>query len=484
MTPHSRSLIRLVPLLLVVTACQGTDQSTAPDMSATEVRGRPAPAPMPLVVVSANSPQAATVGAFFSYDATKGGSTFGGGNTSAPLTYAVTFAPTANGFTATNGRISGTPAASAVTTVTLTARDASGQSASTSFAIVAFAADLTAPLLTTAFGYADASTPLPAHFLAGAGPGGSVIATDNTPLDNRTTDAGAALGRVLFYDRRLSVNDKIACASCHQQRFGFSDTARFSTGFDGELTEYHSPGLSNARFYRRGRFFWDERAATLEAQVLQPVQSPVEMGQTLTNLVTKLNATSYYPALYQRAFGSSDITADRTARALAQFVRSIVSASAKYDQAFASRPTPNFAAVFTPQELLGQQLFNGQAGCARCHQTDAQLLDEPHNTGLDLVTADTGAGRGRFKSPSLRDAAVRGHYMHDGRFSTLAQVVDFYNAGVQANPDLDPRLRGPNGAPQRLNLTATQKAALVAYLETLTDTGLQTAARFSSPFPR
>ncbi len=453
-------------------------------MSATEVRGRPLPQ-APLVVASSIATQVATVGLSFSYDATKGGTVFTGGTTgTSALTYSVSFAPTANGLTSANGRLSGTPAAPGVTTVTIVARDANGQSASTSFALVAFAADLSAPILTTAFGYSDASSPLPAHFLPTAGPGGSVIATDNTPLDNRTTDAGAALGRVLFYDRRLSVNDRVSCASCHQQRAGFSDTARFSTGFAGELTEYHSPGLSNARFYRRGRFFWDERAATLEAQVLQPVQSTVEMGMTLTNLVTKLSATSYYPALFQRAFGTTEITTDRAARALAQFVRAVVSSNAKYDQAFAGRATPDFAAVFTPQEQLGQQLFNGQAGCVRCHQTDAQVLDEPHNNGLDAVPSDTGAGRGRFKSPSLRDVALRGHFMHDGRFSTLAQVVEFYNAGVQASADLDPRMRGPNGAPQRLNLTTAQKAALVAYLETLTDQSLQTAPRFSSPFAR
>lgn len=453
-------------------------------MSASEVRGRPLPQ-APLVVASANATQVATVGLPFSYDATKGGTVFTGGAAGATaLTYSVSFAPTANGLSSTNGRLTGTPSAPGVTTITIVARDANGQNASSSFALVAFAADLSVPILTTAFGYADASAPLPAHFLSANGPAGSVFSLDNTPLDNRTTDAGATLGRVLFYDRRLSTNDRVACASCHQQRFGFSDTARFSTGFAGELTEYHSPGLSNARFYRRGRFFWDERAATLEAQVLQPVQSTVEMGLSLPNLVTKLSATSYYPALFQRAFGTTEITTDRAARALAQFVRSIVSANAKYDQAFATRGVPNFAAVLTPQEQLGQQLFEGQAGCARCHQTDAQILDEPHNNGLDAVPADTGAGRGRFKSPSLRDVALRGHFMHDGRFSTLAQVVDFYNAGVQASADLDPRMRGPNGAPQRLNLTTAQKAALVAYLETLTDQSLQTAPRFSSPFAR
>lgn len=177
------------------------------------------------------------------------------------------------------------------------------------FQVAVFAAGLKTPTV-GAFTYTDAATPLPPHFLNG-GPGGPVIATDNTQPTNPTTDAGARLGRVLFYDKRLSANDKTACASCHLQSLGFADTARFSRGFARGLTTRHAPGLSNARFYQRGRAFWDERAPTLEDQALQPIQNNVEMGLTLENMVAKVSATSYYTPLFTAAFGSPVVTSDR-----------------------------------------------------------------------------------------------------------------------------------------------------------------------------
>jgi cytochrome c peroxidase len=144
-------------------------------------------------------------------------------------------------------------------------------------------------------------------------------------------------------------------------------------------------------------------------------------------------------------------------------------------------PGPDLTKL-TQQERDGLQLFNGPAGCARCHGTNAHISDNIHNTGLDAVITDAGAGGGAFKSPSLRNVAVRGRFMHDGRFTSLEQVVDFYNAGVQANPGLDPRLRGPGGAPLRLNLTVAQRDAIVAYLRALSDRALMTDIRFSNPF--
>jgi len=435
----------------------------------------------------ANSPQSATAGIVFSYDATKGGTAF----TGTALRYVVTFAPSANGLTATNGRIGGAPTVAGFTTATIVATDASGASVSNAFPIVVFSADLAAPTLpVTPYTYSDATSPLPAHFTlavgGGRGVGGSVVAADNTPASNVTTDAGAALGRVLFYERRLSVNDRVSCASCHQQQTGFADTARLSRGFDGGSTGRHSMALQNARFYTRGRFFWDERAATLEAQVLQPIQDATEMGMTLDNAVTKLTLSSFYAPLFQAAFGTPDITSDRVSRALSQFVRSLVSSSSKFDRAFTNVTTgpPNFAAVFTPQEQLGQQLFNGQAKCAQCHETNAHLGDDVHNIGLDATLTDVGAGLGRFKTPSLRNVEKRGRFMHDGRFNTLEQVVEFYNSGVQNNGNLDGRLRGPGNQPQRLNLSQAEKDAIVAYMKTLTDDAFLTAAKFSNPFPR
>ena len=331
------------------------------------------------------------------------------------------------------------------------------------------------------FHYADAELALPGPFIAP----GPVAGTDNTPADNSVTDAGATLGRVLFYDTRLSANDRVSCSSCHLQALGFSDTAQFSHGFQGGLTSRHSMGLGNARYYGRGKFFWDERAATLEAQTLTPIQNSVEMGMTLDALVAKLKLATFYPALFQAAFGTTDINADRISRALAQFVRSMSTYQSKYDRAVA---TNNFS-TFTADERLGMQLFMQTpgnpvptVGCDRCHTTTAQVSDNVHNNGLDVVSTDTGAGRGRFKAPSLRNVGLRTGFMHDGRFTTLRQVVEHYNSGVNASPDLDNRLRNPDGSPRRLTLTPQQVDAIVAFLNTLTDATFFTDVRFSSPF--
>lgn len=422
--------------------------------------------------------QVATVGTAFTYDAS---ASFLDGRGKG-LGFGVTFAPNANGLTAQNGRISGVPAAPALITVTIVATDGGGATARDSFDIVSFRAGLTTPSLSAAFDYRDV-TNVPRHFTGGnAGPGGLVSAMDNVPATNPVTNPGAALGRALFYDVRLSANDGKACGSCHVQSAGFADTARLSPGFAGGETGRHSMSLTNARYYGRGRMFWDERASSLEDQVLRPIQDPVEMGMTLDVLEKKLALTSYYPALFQAAFGTAEITRDRISLALSQFVRSLVSGGSKFDQGAAAGPN-GFAAVFTAEELQGQDLF-AQRGCARCHATFAQLGDDVHNTGLDNAIVDVGAGNGRFKTPSLRNAAVRGRFMHDGRFTTLTEVVDFYDSGVRNNPGLDQRLRGPGGQPQRLNLTAAERAALVAFLNTLTDQAFLSDPKFSNPFAR
>lgn len=350
------------------------------------------------------------------------------------------------------------------------------------------AAGLPAPVLpAVAFPYADSRVAIPAHIRqTPPGAPAGLIPGDNTPVGNPITDAGATLGRVLFYDRRLSVNDRVSCASCHQQRFGFSDTARVSRGFDGALTSRHSMALAFARVYPNGRFFWDERAPTLEAQVLLPIQDAGEMGLTLEAMLAKLRATPYYAPLFAAAFGSSEITTDRVSRALAQFVRALLPTASRFDQAFASGGgAPNFAAVFTPEEQLGEQLYRGRAGCARCHGQAAQVMVAPANNGLDASPIDAGAGQGRFKSPSLRNIAVRPPYMHDGRFRTLEEVVAFYDTGVRGGAGTDPRLlvAGPGSPPARLGLSVAERAALVAFLRTLTDTAFLTDPRFADPFP-
>jgi cytochrome c peroxidase len=426
--------------------------------------------------------QAATVGTAFVFDASMLGTAFtdpkGGG-----LTYSFSFSPAANGLASTSpGQVTGIPTGPGIIRVTITARDIAGDQASQTFPVVVFAAGLTTPTLPAQpFGYSDAAFPLPAHFKVDPGQIGPATGTDNTPASNPTTDAGATLGRVLFYDKRLSVNDGVACASCHQQAFGFSDTARLSRGFAGGTTKRHAMGLANARFYQLGRFFWDERAATLEDQVLQPIQDPTEMGMSLPDLVLKLEVTEYYPALFQSAFGSPEVTSDRISKALAQFVRSLVSTGSRFDSVFDANGVPDFSKL-TSEERAGRDLFFGPPGCHACHATNASVSDAPHNTGLDATITDIGAGSGRFKAPSLRNVAVRPPYMHDGRFQTLAQVVEFYDTGVQLAPGIDSRLRVSGPAPKRLNLTQVQRDALVAYLRTLTDPVMLTSVRFANPF--
>jgi cytochrome c peroxidase len=414
------------------------------------------------------------------YDASKAGAAF-----SDPLgrglRYTLTLTGAAGGLRIAGATIVGFPTTPGVAVATLTATDTLGRTAVDRFPIVVFAAGLETPSLpATPLRYADAEVPLPAHFAALVN-GATVASTDNAPRTNPISDAGATLGRVLFYDPRLSTSDVTPCSSCHIQSLGFSDALALSVGFAGGHTGRHAPGLANARFYQPGRFFWDERAATLEEQVLGPIQNPVEMGMTLDTLVLKLRATPYYPPLFAAAFGTPEITSDRIARALAQYVRSLVSGGSRYDRAFDATGRANLAGVLTAQEQQGEQLFRS-AGCAQCHTTVAQVSDAAHNTGLDAVTLDVGTGHGAVKVPSLRNVAVRPRYMHDGRFTTLEQVVDFYDAGVQPNPDLDARLRGADGRPRRLGLTAVEKAALVAFLRTLTDSTFLADVRFADPF--
>src|SRR5262249_36242620 len=174
--------------------------------------------------------------------------------------------------------------------------------------------------------YRYAEIDLPAHFKTPL-----ARRFDNTPEDNPVTDQGATLGRVLFYDTRLSANNSVSCGSCHVQKHAFVDPKRFSKGFAGRLTDRHAMSLVNLRHSLRGRFFWDERAASLEEAVREPIQSKVEMGQDLTRLMKVLARDEHYPGLFRQAFGDGRVTPQRTARALAQFLRSMVSCQSKYD---------------------------------------------------------------------------------------------------------------------------------------------------------
>lgn len=335
---------------------------------------------------------------------------------------------------------------------------------------------------------------LPSHFVA-----------DNTtryvePTDNPVTDAGATLGRVLFYDKKLSLNNSTACASCHKQELAFADNKRLSTGFMQGLTRRHSMNLANTAYVDVGGgrggapavqgFFWDTRAATLEIQALMPIQDKTEMGMTLDSLTKRLSQTEYYKPLFAAAFGSPDITSDRIAKSLAQFVRSLISYRSKFDAGLQS----NFQ-NFSVQENRGRAIFNGRDGnCATCHGTRTQLIMErPENNGLDAIsTTDLGLAEvtgnqrdaGRFRVPSLRNIELTAPYMHDGRFLTLEEVVEHYNSGVQPHPNLSNQLRanGQANTPRRLNLSTADKQALVAFLKTLTDTEFIKDSRFANPF--
>lgn len=320
-----------------------------------------------------------------------------------------------------------------------------------------------------------AITRLPAHYRTP-----TVASSDFTSPNIPITNAGANLGRVLFYDKHLSANDAVACASCHHQRLGFGDENQFSQGFAGQITKRHSMSLGNVRYYRHGRYFWDERANSLEMQSLMPIADKVEMGSDLRALPGKMAALSYYPPLFQMAFGSPQITTERISRALAQFLRSMVTYQAKYDEA-AAAGEDGFERVFTQEELRGKRIFV-ESRCHFCHSTDLQTALAPTNNGLDADIVDRGNGAGQFKVPSLRNVAVRERYMHDGRFSSLDDVIEFYNSQVNDNPALGGPLRNEDGTVRRLNLSAEDKAALKAFLETLTDEKFLTDPKFSNPF--
>jgi len=293
----------------------------------------------------------------------------------------------------------------------------------------------------------------------------AMIQNDNTPAGNQVTNDGATLGRVLFYDKHLSVNNKISCGSCHGPSMSFSDSAILSKGFDGGLTTRTSMPLLNVRFYKSGKMFWDERSATLEDQVLQPIQNHVEMGMTITGLEAKVAAIPYYPALFQKAFGSTQIDSVRIAKALAQFIRSIIPYQSKYDL------VKQNMATFSAAEQAGEQLFLNAtppppappATCAGCHTPPLFItsspagpfgLPDPNDHGINNTNA--------FKVGSLRNIALTAPYFHNGSIASL-QVM------------LTSNIPAHRVAPQDVQ-------NILAFLQTLTDQSTITEARFSDPF--
>lgn len=337
---------------------------------------------------------------------------------------------------------------------------------------------------------AYASPELPAHYRDPA-----VQALDNSG-GNPVTDAGATLGRVLFFDKHLSINDSLACASCHIPRLGFTDTARLSLGHDGKSrTTRHAMRLANARYYNGPGFFWDRRAPTLEAQAIDVITNSLELGFDaahggVDSLVRKLRRLPWYPALFGLAFGDSSITVGRLQSAVAQFVRSIISADSKWDRGYASVYDPRLPdrgllkdlPNFTPEENRGRRIFmrtrpRGGAGCASCHV--------PPTFSLSAGAMSNGMNLGEtriFKAPSLKNMALAPPYTHEGRLISPFQVAAYYNRFVLPGPALDPRLRGAHGSQLDLGLSMEDLYAVAAFLTTLTDSTLLADRRFTNPF--
>lgn len=329
---------------------------------------------------------------------------------------------------------------------------------------------------------------------------------DNTPPNNPTTVEGVELGRHLFYDNRLSKNDKISCASCHKQENAFTDPDQFSTGYLDEKTPRHSMSIVNMRWQKL--FFWDARASTLEEQVLMPIQDHIEMGMTLTEVEDKLADIDIYPCLFESAFGSEEITSERISFALSQFVRTIVSQNSKFDDVY-GLPDNRIKNILSEDEYLGYRLFikhvdpdggsginvpgsaNRGANCGDCHKTVLMTNSLITNNGLDKETTDPGFGAianndkydATFKTPTLRNIELTAPYMHDGRFETLEEVVEHYDQHVQDHKNLDVQIgEAGNYFPGKLDLTEDEKKALIAFMKTLTDYELINDTRYASPF--
>jgi cytochrome c peroxidase len=310
--------------------------------------------------------------------------------------------------------------------------------------------------------------------------------------DNALTNQGVKLGRMLFYEKKLSKDNSMSCASCHRQEHAFSDTSRFSIGVDGLPGGRQAMAVFNMA-WNTNEFFWDGRAHLLRDQSLLPIQDPLEMHETLPNVVAKLSEIQGYKDQFKRAFGSEEVTSEKMSLALEQFMNSIVSVDNKYDRSLKGQAT------LTPSEARGRKLFfteynqffpdSSGADCAHCHSTRTFENDLYMNNGLDAGPDITDIGReavtgnpmhrGQMKVTSLRNIELTPPYMHDGRFSTLEEVVEHYNSGIKSSPSLDQALANTMGT--GLFLDAQDKADLVAFLKTLTDNDLMTNPEYSDP---
>ena len=336
----------------------------------------------------------------------------------------------------------------------------------------------------------------------------SYITKDNSQ-GNAITDAGATLGRVLFYDKNLSSNNTISCASCHKQEFAFSDTDVASTGVNG-TTGRHSMRLINVKFATETKFFWNERAINLETQTTMPIKDHGEMGfsgengdMSFDDLITRLNGIGYYKELFKFVYGTEEITEAKIQSALAQFIRSIQSFDSKYDtgRALAANDGQPFS-NFTAQENMGKNLFltpptfnsnsvrtSGGLGCGGCHRAPEFDIDPNSLSNGFGGSINGGPDLTNTKAPTLRNLiqtneTLNGPMMHTGIITSLQAAIGHYGnltTAAQNNSNLDPRLK-PNGIGQQLNLNATEINAMIAFLKTLSGTDVYTNQKWSNPF--
>lgn len=302
-------------------------------------------------------------------------------------------------------------------------------------------------------------------------------------LPSRPTAESVRLGRWLFFDVRLSGDGIVACATCHRPEYAFSEPTPVSTGIGSQRGRRKSPALINLAGALYQHFSRDGRATSLEAQVLLPIASDMEMGSTHESMVTTLRNIPGYLPYFREAFGSADITKERVAQAIADYVRTRMSGNSAWDR---WRRNGDESAV-TETVKQGHHLFFGKAGCNQCHFGSSFTDSSFHNLGIGwneqtenfadegrYVVTKQKTDRGTFKTPTLREVTKHAPYMHDGSIGTLLEVVLLYNQGGKTNPFLDPRIRP-------LNLTEVEINALVAFLQTLEGEGHQDVAPTAFP---
>ncbi|MCS6916450.1 MAG: cytochrome c peroxidase [Chitinophagales bacterium] len=307
------------------------------------------------------------------------------------------------------------------------------------------------------------------------------VGSPHLPADNPQTAEGVALGRLLFYDTRLSADGSMSCASCHQQKHSFDDNRPFSIGVEGIAGKRNAMPLVNLAWGKS--FFWDGRRPTLELQAHDPVVSPVELNTPWTEVAARLQADPDMVDRFYQAFGTRTIDSTLVTKAIAQFERTLISFNSRYDRFVFEHDT----AALTAQEKRGYQIFLNDGLCNHCHAEGLFTDHAFRNNGLDAAPADAGRGAvtgkaedfATFKVPTLRNIELTAPYMHDSRFLTLEEVVQHYSSGIKpSSPNLDIHLQGIGSGVQ---LSAQQQADLVAFLKALTDTSFLTHTAFQNP---